>query len=863
MIDGSDLAIFVEIAERLGCRRNDLASFLDFIDAPSELICLQQVIENVNKLFPHMLALISKSPVKFDVSEDEIKAWSWVAEIVLDSDDAEFDAIKNFTRKTLARKRPPLMQYLVSNPAYSLLCHSGAEKHNDKFYLYQALALLIDITIRKQGGENDVEFGDVRYSFLLEVRRLAESIEAVEVLNDFPDEALSIVNLIEALGPLEKSKGLVHVLIIRLWRIERGLLPIQRIGGTPPVKRINKNGISKIAPISPLTIPVKENLDVRIARLTLEPKEVSEDYSNGEPLETRAEDSMVLAGGNEKDDGSTSRQRAMAGRGYRNRIALQNQLIPCQKPGLSPWEVASLICRISKNEEDSAFGIDPVLSLSIGLMLWCSVDLEDLTKVKIYRNGEYKQLAELGKLQPGFVLEGKKIIWLAKPAVCRLKTKLSDSQKVNLTDYVLLPLPKIMKKLYREYHKHTKLKGGLLFEVKNKEIANGIESFLKAMRTEEHGDYTASRISQHLFHVGINLPKSDITIAMYWSGREYYHGKVASHYTRVSVVRIRQNYGRSCLALMEAVKDDLAHLTWGHTIKELELDPSEIKDQRSESVGSIFCPDVSSIQLVLKSLKREIEQIKPLKHGGAFPDRLVDIHNGITLYTILCFALSTGARTLNNALSVPEKIDLHSGYVQISEKGLVDQANLRQVWVPPQIVTQYRLYLEHLDNVYNWLNIVSPDSAVRLKSVLCGNKADCANVKHWLFFLTETNSVQKITAKEIYRRLKGYGYTFKGNAFRHLLRTEMVRNKVAPEVINAQMGHGENGQEAWGPWSFLTVGILKKELEPFMEGHLERCSVTLVEGVGTTRMDKREYERSKNIMDEMETGNSSGQLSLF
>lgn len=47
------------------------------------------------------------------------------------------------------------------------------------------------------------------------------------------------------------------------------------------------------------------------------------------------------------------------------------------------------------------------------------------------------------------------------------------------------------------------------------------------------------------------------------------------------------------------------------------------------------------------------------------------------------------------------------------------------------------------------------------------------------------------------------------NLPRHLLRTHLAACRIAPDVIDASLGHARLGEEPWGAFSTLSIGDLR------------------------------------------------------
>jgi hypothetical protein len=201
-------------------------------------------------------------------------------------------------------------------------------------------------------------------------------------------------------------------------------------------------------------------------------------------------------------------------------------------------------------------------------------------------------------------------------------------------------------------------------------------------------------------------------------------------------------------------------------------------------------------------------------------------------------------------------VHVDSGFAVINEKNSLDYFNSRLVWLPLDIQQQYRNYLTHLRNIFLWLYLVDQEKALSLKAALRGEKLDSEESPAWLFMLDAANNVIRVESTNILKMLGEYGFDFKGNALRHLLRTSALEHKVPTEIINAQLGHWDNGQAPWEKWSFLSTAKMKEKLSPMFESLITEVAFQPLEGIGALREDYDDLEELENIQ-------TAEQISLF
>jgi hypothetical protein len=844
---------FLLIAKKLGCNSEAVLSFLQFIDAPSEMPCFKQVIINSRRLLEHWENFLLSSQNRFPVvNSEQIAAWKWMLQILDESDDSEFEELSGYLKKVLPGKRPPLTNYLTSHPAYSLFCLYLYGVHREKYEICQALSLLAAATLRDSEEQTGQDYHSIRYQFLLNVRKLAETESGLRVLPQFPQEATSLGAYVASITELDQGDKLIHAIRFRLEKINLGLLPLKKShGGRTNGIRSVSEGLERDLGDSNDPTSSAYRITGVLSGSSEELSAYQKEYGNEE--DQLAEHSLVtrlIDGAVEIDDGSTNFQRSFDAHGYRNRIAMHNQLLPSQKLGLSPWETATLISRLVDQS------IDADVRLALSLMLWCSVELSDLPKIQYYTDKRYKELKESGKTpKAGLLRRGQDLVWILHPAIAKIKGRKYSNLRADAQNHIWIPIPGLLNSLYRDFRTQYKTKRDSLFGMRKKEIIEKVELVLEDLRSAEGGEHTSARISRHLFHLGFNLPNTDITLPMFWSGKEHYLGRVVNHYTRIDVDMVRVHYRQSCMVMADEVKGDLEYLKWGRPIRDIRI--SRQMEESPHGVGSMFCPPINSVEKIFSALAAELNKKRPSRRLEIFPGKISEIHNLMTLYTVLSIALASGARALNKALKMPGHIDVQSGCALICDKDTGDRYNSRLIWLPDKIIEQYQNYLEHLDHIYRWLFIVDSEKAKALVGAINNKKPGPEVADHWLFFIAEDHSVLRATTERIAEKLNRYGYDFKGNALRHLFRSMAVSKKIAPEIVNAQLGHWENGQEPWGAWSCLRAISLKNSLEGFFEELLKKCHFNPIKGVGSIR------EHGYSDLGTMEAGEIREQISLF
>lgn len=855
-LSSSDWNNLLSTAKDIGCNEEEVKAFLEFIVAPPRLICGGAVLAHCLSLMRH-LSLFIKMEEEYAtiISADKIAAWSWSIKMLTESDPSAFSEIEGFNSQVTFGKKPPLRNYLKNHPLYAFLCHSAPEQLKNRLLTCQALGILVDARLRKAEEMEDLDYSELRYKFLLDLRKLVERESGRALLPKLPQEPLPLEIYINEINSLPGNNEILQSILARLRVEHKNILPTKKRS----IQRSGTEGVFVSNEDGHLVGEKDEETDsYRKSGLKSQRDAIVEQFRKDGGHRTEIETGLSLVtpktnGAVEVDDGSTKRQRAHAVRGYRNRISMLNQLLPSQKPGLSVWETAKLITYLyPPAEEQNQY---PLLSvdvrLALGLMLWASVELQDLPLQKFYTEKHYQDLSSSGReIVSGLMSWRDRLYAVILPATAPV-----HHTDPNQLKHLLLPLPDLVAKLWQNYKRKRGFPKQFLFSRGKDGIIPKVTEALNDIRKCELGDYTPSRISRHLFHLSLTIPAADITAPMFWSGKFHYLGRVVAHYTRYSVKQLCEHYEKNCFELMLQVGDDLARMGWGHSPKRL-LTATSATIEQSGYVGSPFCPEVDRLKNIFFKLKEDINACLPAQKDRIFPAELYKLHNPYTLYTMLGIALASGARVIGKAIKVPATVHNDSGFAVINEKNSLDYFNSRLVWLPPAIQQQYRNYLAHLENIFLWLYIVDRERALSLKASLRSDNVKGKISHSWLFMLDEANNVIPADRTDIIKILGNYGFDFKGNALRHLLRTWAVKYKVPTEIINAQLGHWDNGQAPWEKWSFLSASKMKEKLSPVQEGLLAEVNFRALEGIGSIR-------EVINDLDDLENIQTAEQISLF
>lgn len=230
------------------------------------------------------------------------------------------------------------------------------------------------------------------------------------------------------------------------------------------------------------------------------------------------------------------------------------------------------------------------------------------------------------------------------------------------------------------------------------------------------------------------------------------------------------------------------------------------------AAGARLCPTVQAVRSMFARLRDDIEQAE------AYHDRpgFVRYHNLLTLYVVQFFAYSTTCRAIVTPYLPLAEIDAERFLASLSDKDDATKHKTRLVWIPPVLYRQMASYEKHL---------------TALKDQLFDLPKSCTNEP--CLFLDDDFRPLLVRPKTIEPLLNNY-LNVRANTHRRFLRTELLERGAPPEMIDALMGHWQNGQEPFGVFSSFSfkdyVDQLREYLAPLLEeiGLTQACRGSLV-----------------------------------
>jgi hypothetical protein len=224
--------------------------------------------------------------------------------------------------------------------------------------------------------------------------------------------------------------------------------------------------------------------------------------------------------------------------------------------------------------------------------------------------------------------------------------------------------------------------------------------------------------------------------------------------------------------------------------------------------GSRGCPMQWDVEMMVYRL---LEQTRSSLRGRRNQARMIKVHNAIAIYTVTMVLWHSGARAVNDPIEL-SLYDPATGFLGLSDKDTDAYYASRVVWLPPLVQRQIAAYWSHLDV---------------LREAIRGIEISSAND---LFLINKKGEPCSINQSALKTEL-GSSYPFRLNAQRHYHRTMLRELGVPGQVVDAHMGHGAAGQEAYGAHSCFSPQRLRIELGPALQRLSEKAEWEVLNGL--------------------------------
>jgi len=214
-------------------------------------------------------------------------------------------------------------------------------------------------------------------------------------------------------------------------------------------------------------------------------------------------------------------------------------------------------------------------------------------------------------------------------------------------------------------------------------------------------------------------------------------------------------------------------------------------DSRYEvCVGSEAVPRTKAVQEMVEGMKVNLQRILG-KPGRRSLKQWLEIHNKLTIYTIMQVLWVTGIRAVHDPIEL-ENYDREMGFLCVTDKDSNDQYGARIVSFPTCVNDQVKGYLKYVKSTSRAiLGKESRTLAFRLVDYKTGK------IRHF----DQRSITEHVPC-----------YPFAPNGHRHYIRSSLRKSEVDAVYIDALLGHGGIGREPYARFSAITPYEMAKRI---------------------------------------------------
>lgn len=315
-----------------------------------------------------------------------------------------------------------------------------------------------------------------------------------------------------------------------------------------------------------------------------------------------------------------------------------------------------------------------------------------------------------------------------------------------------------------------------------------------------------NRISTYLLHRVSSEKQCDLPSSALFFGRDDKILQTRIHYTLGPVRLLESAYRRCCDSLLQAASKN-ANFNHEETVN------------ADSHLGTPFCPTPRTVRKIVQELQDAVRY--------SAKSSLLHRHNIFTLYTAMLIAFGTGFRAIKDPSFSEVEIDFDFGIGVLADKGEKAYRS-RFVYLAPVVLEQITHYRRHIQVVYSELGVSNPSLFNLIKQL------DFEGLPLNLFWLQDEEQPLEILAPKTLRPLldSKFNYSVRLNANRHYLKFHLLMDGCSPELIEAQLGHWENGQEPWSIMSNLDPLDFVQQMSQHLPGILDKDGWRAVPGLG-------------------------------
>jgi hypothetical protein len=823
--DSMSFRKLIQYAGNAGVDTDMLRDILWLIVAHSQLVALPLAASRLLRIMSHAPAIWAPA-----LEETGVVHWRATLEWIVREQDALAKELgEHFARKTNTTGNNPVMGSGATwFPVYACLCEPlPPAAHGDSYILLLGHLILGHVAaMRDASTRNDYEVSGLAkdWHFLenqansaaLSVRRYAES-EYQPYLEELP-VALSPHEFAEALEELDETDSETlnddRVHLYRFLQKCWGLIEwVERGGGGGQGTGGHKWVGGRQAPGSRVTIermqagdqddPSTNEGTVSIVKTRPSSPRTKKARLNSDlpPEEAEDDEDIILSDFDCETTKPDYGALARAARAKSRHIAKANQLVPWDYAGLAAEELARLLGVMTANFKtipgpqhciDTDYQEIETLLL-IHTMIWTGSDFVRASCARLCETERDDGDIALGLVVP---MTGKidHILWRIQALEPEYRTNLDGQPGQLRSRQASLDLPDLIgitPFVKRHLERRTRIEhGSALFQATPEILETRVMNWLK--RYSPDGRITIAKLAGTLWS-NIYQDWGDPAFASCITGELHPLARVRLFYTTPSIRLLREGYVSAVSTLADqayAILGKPSHLA--HSVLQ------EPETDGLAAVGARLCPTTKAVRGLFTRLVEDVAEASQYTDRAGF----IRYHNLLTLHTVQFFAYATSCRAIVTPYLSPDRIHWSRGLASLSDKDDTSRHKSRLVWLPEKLLDQMARYANHLDT---------------LKAQLTTRSA--MHLNEPCLFLDQDFKPLWVRPKTIEPWLTGY-LDVRANTHRRYLRTELIERRCPPEVVDAFLGHWQQGEEPFGPYSSFSfaeyVETLRDYLEPLL-----------------------------------------------
>ncbi|WP_379866560.1 hypothetical protein [Marinobacter sp. M5B] len=341
--------------------------------------------------------------------------------------------------------------------------------------------------------------------------------------------------------------------------------------------------------------------------------------------------------------------------------------------------------------------------------------------------------------------------------------------------------------------------GAALFN-NRRNLGERTKRFLKSISPR----HTLERVERYLLYR--TAGRYEPVQASYLFGNPINSASARTFYTSLALDYYRKVYALVCDDVLEGLNRTLRPAAF-------------TANNEDHFLGARYCPTSDALKQVVEEIGAKVEFWRASL--GLKKEAWVELHNWFTVFCSVIQAILVGARGVTEPLLSPEKIT-SDGIAIFRDKDGSDQFHTRSIQLHPMAWEVTKRYERHRQRILARLALVNYETF----SLLGFEKS------FWSFFLDPHGGLVEVRPSTISPYLQE-STNLPFNSFRKYLRTRLIELEVAPEAVDALLGHASFGEQAWGKFSCVTSAELYREQRRGLDSIIKELGLRLLPGLSS------------------------------